>query len=41
MSSPLAGADMMTFLAPAAVDVGARLGGVGEEAGRLDDDVDS
>ena len=40
MSSPLAGAEMMTFFAPA-VEV---LGGVvalGEEAGRLDDDVDA
>ena len=31
---------MMTFLAPR-VDVGAGLGGVGEEAGGLDDDVDA
>ena len=38
MSSPLAGALMMTFLAPA-VEVGAGLVGVGEEARRLEDDV--
>ena len=40
MSSPLAGAEMMTFFAPP-VDVRAGLVGVGEEAGRLDDDVDA
>ena len=38
MSSPLAGAEMMTFLAPASMCC-PRLGGVGEDAGRLDDDV--
>ena len=37
-SSFFAGAEMMTFFAPA-VDVRLRLGGVGEVAGRLDDDV--
>ncbi len=41
MSSPLAGAEMMHFLCAAAVDVGARLGGIGEEPGRLDHDVDA
>ena len=41
MSSPLAGAEMMTFFAPAAVDVRAGFGGIGEETGRLDDDVDA
>ena len=40
MSSPFAGALMITFLAPA-VDVGAGLLGVGEDAGRLEDDVDA
>ena len=40
MSSPLAGAEMMTFLAPPSM-CAARLVGVGEEAGRLDDDVDA
>ena len=38
MSSFLAGAEMMTFLAPSST-CALRLGGVGEEAGRLDDDV--
>ena len=38
MSSFLAGAEMMTFLAPA-VDVALGLRRVGEQAGRLDDDV--
>ena len=39
-SSSLAGAEMMTFLAPPSMwRLG--LGGVGEEAGRLDDDVDA
>ena len=37
MSSPLAGAEMMTFLAPAAM-VALGLFGVGEEAGGLDDE---
>ena len=40
MSSPLAGALIRTFFAPA-VEVGARLVGVGEDAGRLEDDVDA
>ena len=40
MSSPLAGALMMTFFAPAAMWA-PRLLGVGEEAGRLEDDVDA
>ena len=40
MSSPLAGALMITFFAPA-VEVGPRLVGVGEDAGRLEDDVDA
>ena len=39
-SSPLAGAEMMTFLAPASMWPLA-FGGVGEEAGGLDDDVDA
>ena len=37
-SSLVAGAEMMTFLAPPSM-CAVRLGGVGEEAGRLDDDV--
>ena len=40
MSSPFAGALMITFFAPR-VEVGAGLVGVGEEAGRLEDDVDA
>ena len=40
MSSSLAGAEMMTFLAPAS-RWPLRLGGVGEDAGGLDDDVDA
>ncbi len=40
MSSFLAGAEMMTFLAPPSMCALA-LVGVGEEAGRLDDDVDA
>ena len=40
MSSPLAGALMITFFAPGG-EVRAGLLGVGEEAGRLEDDVDA
>ena len=40
MSSPLAGALMMTFLAPASMCAPAFVG-VGEDAGRLEDDVDA
>ncbi len=40
MSSPVAGAEMMTFFAPR-VDVLARVLGLGEQPGRLDDDVDA
>ena len=40
MSSSVAGAEMMTFLAPA-VQVALGLRGVGEDAGGLDDDVDA
>ena len=40
MSSSLAGAEMMTFLAPPS-RCALGLVGVGEEAGRLDDDVDA
>ena len=41
MSSLDAGAEMMTFLASGYQDVGPGLGGVGEEAGGLDHDVDA
>ena len=40
MSSPFAGALMITFLAPASMWARAFVG-VGEEAGRLEDDVDA
>ena len=40
MSSPLAGAEMMTFLAPA-VEVALGLLGLGEQAGRFDDVLDA
>ena len=40
MSSPFAGAEMMTFFAPA-VEVALGLLGVGEEAGAFDHDLDA
>jgi hypothetical protein len=40
-SSFFAGAEMITFLAPRGRRVRPRLGGVGEEAGGLDDHVDA
>ena len=41
MSSPVGRRRDDDFLRAAAVDVRARFGGVGEEAGRFDDDVDA